>query len=228
MSWQDGRDGNTQVRTASSVDGGISWSTPVTLATVASQWSRIGYAADNSLVVAWYYFNGARFVVDSAHSLDFGSNWSTAATVSDPTISSSQHDIVETRDGAVVLFWQAGSTVSARKFDGSSGTWGPIATRGFTGGYGQIQAAAAPGGVVGFAIEVGSAANAQDVQYLSFDGTTFTTPVSVTPTTGTYDFPRITYTDSVAAITWVQNTFDLMAVTSTSLATPAFSPPVPL
>lgn len=222
MTWQDGRNATTQVRTSSSLDGGANWSIPVTLATVASQWSRIGYAADDSLVVAWYYYNGSRFVVDSANSSDFGANWSTPATVSDPTVSSSQHNIVETLDGDLVLFWKAGSILAARKFDGQGGTWGPVATTTIAGGFGEFPAAAAPGGNAGFAIEAGSVANAKDIQYLTFDGTAFSSAVSVTAATGTYGFPRITYTDSVAAITWVENTFDLMFATSTSLTPAAF------
>jgi hypothetical protein len=74
-------------------------------------------------------------------------------------------------------------------------------------------------------IEAGSTANTKDIQYVTFDGTAFSTVLSITPAVGNYLYPRITYTDSVAAITWVENTFDLKIAISSSLSPATFGVP---
>lgn len=214
MVWQDGTNATTQIKASVSLDSGATWSTPTVLDSgMSSQWVRIGFAGTDSLVAAWYFYNGTTFVVEGSVSNDFGATWSSTVSISDPTASGDSHDIVETRDGNLVVYYKVSSGVAFRQFDGATQTWGSVVPENFPAGVYQMDAAALPGQGVILVLSNAYASSSQKIQAAYFDGTSVFSG-DVTPTNGDNKYPKVAVTDTTVMVGWASDVNDLALVTS--------------
>lgn len=78
-------DGSTEViQSASSTDGGATWSTPVTLSAAGETAGNPQVATDGTTITAlWNRFDGSNDRIQAASSTDGGATWSTPVTLSD-------------------------------------------------------------------------------------------------------------------------------------------------
>jgi hypothetical protein len=81
--WQRNDGSDYRIQSASSTDGGTTWSTPVTLSDAATNASDAQLVTDGTTITAvWYGDDGTNYLVETASSPNGGITWSTPVTVS--------------------------------------------------------------------------------------------------------------------------------------------------
>ncbi|MGV8877005.1 MAG: sialidase family protein [Rhodoglobus sp.] len=82
-----GKDGTFyRTRTSSSIDGGATWSTPVSLSPAGQTGSNQHVVTNGTTItITWYSYNGTYSAFQSSSSIDRGANWSATVEISDPT-----------------------------------------------------------------------------------------------------------------------------------------------
>jgi hypothetical protein len=110
--WTESNGSNDEVLSASSTDGGASWSTPVSLSDGSQNAFFPQIVTDGTTITAiWNWFDGSNEVVQSASSTDGGATWSAPVTLSDPGESTGNPQV--TTDGTTI-------TALWNRFDGSN------------------------------------------------------------------------------------------------------------
>lgn len=110
--WTESNGSTDEVLSASSTDGGASWSTPVSLSDGSQNAFSPQVVTDGTRITAiWSWFDGSPEVIQSASSTDGGATWSTPVTLSDGGETAGNPQV--TTDGTTITgLWN--------RFDGSN------------------------------------------------------------------------------------------------------------
>jgi len=121
-----------RVQTASSTDGGTTWSTPTTVSDPVENAFEVQLATDGTTITAvWFRSDGSNDRIQTASSTDDGTTWSTPTTLSDAGQDAASPQLV-TDGTTITVTWRGSDGISDRVQVASSAdggiTWSTTTT----------------------------------------------------------------------------------------------------
>lgn len=223
--WNRSNGNSTTIQTASSADGGATWSAPVDLPTAGQTVRAAQIVTDGSIITAIFErFNGDNFLIQSSSSSDYGATWSLPTTLSVVGRDSIEPQVV-IDDGVISVSWN--------RFDGSNtrvqvassldngSSWSTPSTLSLPGQDGYATRLVRTGNTitVGWSVVEGGGGGAFSLAQVSTSvngGTTWGAPTTLSSPTSDGFSPRLASDGSTITATWLQfdNSNDLVQSSS--------------
>lgn len=205
--WQAFDGSVSRIYSASSIDGGSTWSSavPLTSGAISSFFPRV--ATDGARVTAvWYSDDGSSSVIESAHSLDDGATWSTPVVISATGGFAYQPSVV-TNGSTITATWEAQSgsvdeiTVASSSDGGLTWSVPLVVSASSLGSSDPVLVADGTTITVAWRAQFFSSSAIQTA-WSSDGGATFSTPLTVSVPGLNAFLPQIATDGSVTTIAW--------------------------
>lgn len=138
VTWQRHNGAYKVVQVSTSIDGGVTWSSPTDLSGASNSLdSAVAVSADGSRQsVTWRRTNGTHYIVQVRTSADGGSSWAAAADLSAPSADAFGPALAMSDDGLQeTISWKRGNVIQVTASSDGGANWGAVADVSTASGY---------------------------------------------------------------------------------------------
>ncbi|MEV8252506.1 putative Ig domain-containing protein [Rhodoglobus sp. NPDC076762] len=209
--WSGSNGTGADLLSASSDDGGVTWTAPVTLS-AAGDWSRLADLAvgpNNELTAVWSRHDGMTNAVRTSTSVDGGATWLPAVALSTAGVTTDAPEVAVGLSGVITAIWTSNNTadaiVRARTSTDNGATWSAIIDISPAGAISRHTAIGVgpDGTVVAVWVKRVGANSAVEATSSVDGGLSWTAPVALSPSGTQANSPRITAAfDNSFSVIW--------------------------